>query len=99
MINEIMNDDKLITQSVHVNTFDSSCLRAKWYKAVYEKKYRPAAAKGESERCTLEALRSQNQELKVALTRMEEEFPYLGHNLKKINALLPSADSGPAGVV
>ena len=80
-----------------INSFDSSWLRAKWYKAVHEKKYR-TAAKDESETNTLEALRSQNQELKAALTRMEEEFPYLRHNLKKINALLPSAGSG-CGVI
>ena len=64
--------------------------RAKWYKAVHEKKYKPAA-KDESERSTLEVLRGQNQELKAVLIRMQEEFPYLRHNLKKVGALLPSA--------
>ena len=29
--------------------------------------------------------------LKAVLTKMEEEFPYLRHNLKKVNALLPPA--------
>ena len=35
-------------------------------------------------------LRSQNHELKAVLAKMEEEFPYLRHNLKKVNGLLPS---------
>ena len=34
-------------------------------------------------------LRGQSQELKAVLTKMEEEFPYLRHNLEKVKALLP----------
>ena len=51
-------------------------VRAKWYKPVHEKKYKPAA-KHDGERNMLEVLRGQNPELK------EEEFPYLRTNLKK----------------
>ena len=63
--------------------------RAKWYKAVHEKKYKQASKDEGGERSTLEVLRGQNQELKAVLTKMEEEFPYLRHNLKKVKALLP----------
>ena len=52
------------------------------------KKYKQIS-KDEVERSTLELLRGQNQELKAVLTKMEEEFPYLRHNLKKVKALLP----------
>ena len=65
-------------------------VRAKWYKAVHEKKYKPAA-KDNGESNTLEVLRGQNQELKAVLAKMEEEFPCLRHSLKKVNALLPPA--------
>ena len=61
--------------------------RAKWYQAVHEEKYK-SAAKDDGERNTLEVLRGQNQELKATLAKMEEEFPYLRHNLKKVSALL-----------
>ena len=73
-----------------ISNFQFLMFRAKWYKAVHEKKYKPAA-KDESKRNTLEVLRSQNHELKAVLAKMEEEFPYLRHNLKKVNALLPLA--------
>ena len=59
--------------------------RAKWYKVVHEKKYKPAA-KDDGEKNMLEVLRGQNQELKAVLAKMEEELPYLRHNLKKVNA-------------
>ena len=63
--------------------------RAKWYKAVHEKKYKQTSKDEGGERSTLEVLRGQNQELKAVLSKMEEEFPYLRHNLKKVKALLP----------
>ena len=62
--------------------------RAKWYKAVHEEKYKPAA-KDDGERITLKVLRGQNQELKALLVKLEEEIPFLRHNLKKFNTLLP----------
>ena len=53
------------------------------------KKYKQTSKDEGGERSTLEVLRGQNQELKAVLTKMEEEFPYLRHNLKKVKALLP----------
>jgi hypothetical protein len=64
--------------------------RAKWYKSIQEKRYK-VNLKDEGDKNVLETLRTQNEELKSALVKMEAEFPYLKHNLRKINNLvLPS---------
>ena len=64
--------------------------RPMWYKAVHKKKYKPAA-KDDSDRNMLRVLRGQNQEQEAVLPKREEEFLYLRHNLKKVNALVPLA--------
>ena len=68
--------------------------RAKWYRSIKEKKYRMSAAAESSEPNQAKdvddvtQLRAQNEALKEAVRAMREKFPYMEHNLRRVENFL-----------
>lgn len=62
--------------------------RSKWYRSVKERKYKMHSKSDEKFQDELEQLQEQNESLKKSVEELEQEFPYLKTNLKRLRLMM-----------
>ena len=76
-------DEKRSSKDVKLNMVLHLQTRARWYRAIKEKKYRPAHRDEAQTATELSHTQAQNDELKNILKILMDEFPHLKRNITK----------------
>ena len=76
-------DQKWIAKDVKLNMILHLQTRARWYKAIKEKKYRPSHRDEAQSAAELSHVQAQNDELRNILKILMDEFPRLKRNISK----------------
>ena len=88
--------DSKLSSTVQLQT------RAKWYRAIKDKKYRLVARDEDKVKNELFTIKSQNEDLRETVEKLEAEFPYLSSGLKKITNIIlvptPSMDASEEAI-
>ena len=81
-------DQKWVSKDVKLNMILHLQTRARWYKAIKDKKYRPSHRDEAASAAELSHVQAQNDELRNILKILMEEFPRLKRNISKARNMI-----------
>ena len=81
-------DQKWVSKDVKLNMILHLQTRARWYKAIKDKKYRPSHRDEAASAAELSHVQAQNDELRNILKILMDEFPRLKRNISKARNMI-----------
>ena len=81
-------DQKWVSKDVKLNMILHLQTRARWYKAIKDKKYRSAHRDEAQSAAELSHVQAQNDELRNVLKLLMDEFPRLKRNISKARNMI-----------
>ena len=81
-------DQKWVSKDVKLNMILHLQTRARWYKSIKDKKYRPSHRDEAQSAAELSHVQAQNDELRNILKLLMEEFPRLKRNISKARNMI-----------
>ena len=81
-------DQKWVSKDVKLNMILHLQTRARWYKAIKDKKYRPSHRDEAASAAELSHVQAQNDELRNILKLLMDEFPRLKRNISKARNMI-----------